>query len=359
MHRPLRNAVANIAVFTLMLFVGCGTDGNTDNTGPTGPNMDYCDSIGFSGSEETAILDTYHQTMRYELKTSGTEPFDALRIESYQNSAYNGPTGPGSYPLEGLNYSDCGLCVLAYSGCSGGTCDKTFFAYSGLVEIDSLGAPGTPFKGRLVNVSLFEVTIDDQWVSTPVADGDIWCADGYDFDIPLDQKMAEAVCVADGNGALMGDNISNYSLQNCNGDWVDLHSMCGQAKAVWMQMVAGWCTACDASVPVMAAYGAQNAGWGLRIMVILGEDESYNQPTLSYCQQYAVNHNVDPGDVYLDWGTEWGAWETTFSNIYPYASNGFGTPWNGVLRGSNMEYVHWDVGGSVELDTTITGLLAE
>ena len=52
-----------------------------------------------------------------------------ITIASYAD--WNGPTTPGSYSLDGINYADCGLCLLIAADCNGESCAKTFYADAG------------------------------------------------------------------------------------------------------------------------------------------------------------------------------------------------------------------------------------
>ena len=65
---------------------------------------------------------------------------------------WQGPTAPGTYELTGINYKDCGLCLLAGTGCSGGSCQKMYYAHEGTVELTSVGTEnGATIAGVLKN----------------------------------------------------------------------------------------------------------------------------------------------------------------------------------------------------------------
>ena len=97
---------------------------------------------------------------------------------------------------------------------------------------------------------------------------------------------------------------------------------------------------------VGAAYN-DNKQAGLDIMIILGENQYSSKPTLQYCKQYADQHGVSRDKVYLDYGNQYGAWETTMTNIYPYIpdSGMFSLPWDAVLDGDSMVYMYSSSGG--------------
>ena len=89
------------------------------------------------------------------------------------------------------------------------------------------------------------------------------------------------------------------------------------------------------------------------------EDNYYDQPTLSYCHQYAVNHDMDPANVFIDWGRDVGSFEVTFANIEGYLGGVLALPYSALLRGSNMEYVYSDSNSPASFDATLNSLLNE
>ncbi len=76
-------------------------------------------------------------------------------------------------------------------------------------------------------------------------------------------------------------------------------------------------------------------------MIVIGENAQGGEPTLAYCTQYANQHGVPPEKTFIDYGTQYGGWETTFANLYPYLADdgSFALPWDAVLDGDNMEYI--------------------
>ena len=72
---------------------------------------------------------------------------------------------------------------------------------------------------------------------------------------------------------------------------------------------------------------------------MLGQDAEGEAPTAEYCTQYAQAKGLDPARVLMDNGTDgaWGIFEQSI-DLYEYGY----IPWNGILRGSNMEYIWSD-----------------
>jgi hypothetical protein len=82
-------------------------------------------------------------------------------------------------------------------------------------------------------------------------------------------------------------------------------------------------------------------------MVVLGENQSYGKPTLNYCKSYAQQYNVPIDKIYIDWGDQYNSFETLFSHLNPYLQpdGSFALPWDAVLDGDNMEYIHCSMAG--------------
>ncbi|MCO4774237.1 MAG: hypothetical protein KDA24_29690 [Deltaproteobacteria bacterium] len=163
---------------------GLGDD--DDATDP--PEQPSCTYAGFPALLHQAILDDTNPAQplfTYQARDSEYEPFDELRIASYQAEPYFGPSQPGSFSLAGSNYADCALCVLLITDCDEAySCDRVFFADAGTVDVFSMGSAGTNFSATLTDVVFQEVEIDsDTYVSTPVPGGDTWCVDGFQIDL--------------------------------------------------------------------------------------------------------------------------------------------------------------------------------
>ncbi|MDG1483633.1 MAG: hypothetical protein P8R54_28845 [Myxococcota bacterium] len=124
----------------------------------------------------------------YQARTSESPPFDAMQILSYQASPYFGPAQPGTYDLSGMNYADCGLCVLLLGDCfASNQCDQVFFVSEGTLDIDVLSGNGGPFRATLRDAVFEEVTLDPStYTSTPVAGGERWCLDEVTINAPTE-----------------------------------------------------------------------------------------------------------------------------------------------------------------------------
>ena len=359
---------------------GGNTDGGTTGDGGSdsqGSGDGTCDRDGFRAATQEAGGDG-QGLMMYMAKTAETSPFDMLQIQLYQAAPYNGAAAPGEYSVNGTNYSDCGNCILAFSGCSDPTqpCEKTYFADLGSLNISAIGEAGSMMTGT-INATFREVTIDGQsFQSTPVQGGETWCINDYAFSatvgtgIPGQAPAPEATvpevtdsgCVALGNGNGLTANVGDFTLTNANGVDVNLHSLgCGQTqnKALWVVATAGWCGACPAKVEEVRARFNQDGASGLDMMIVVGEDESGQPITAETCAAYAEHYSpaLPKDKVFCD-----PQWQTTFSKIfhYPGGDGSYYLPWEAVLRTSNMEYIYNNQReGGGDGSSNITSLLAE
>lgn len=352
-----------MAAAAIAFAAGCGAASDANNAGGAGGAgqggtgggavvyPEFCDITGVTLERET--VSSGGNSFVYRGTSSFGSPYDEIIIQSFQNSPYDGPTGPGRFNLGGSNYDTCGLCVLAKQNCRFGQgCEKTFYANAGTLVINSMGDNGMRFKANLIDVFFREVTIDrDTSTSLPVNGGDKWCAHQTEIEVP--EAPTQSQCVPSGTGSDVRDNIASFAVQNCNGDWVDLHSFCGAEKAIRLLLVTGWCTYCAAEVPKAAVQEQSTDGLGL--MVMLAEDQYEEPPTLAYCKKYADDHHVARDKVFIDFG-----WRTLFSFMNPnLPGEEILLPWDAVFDGDNMEYRYCDTCTTGDQDDMINVLLAD
>ena len=107
-------------------------------------------------------------------------------------TSFGGPTSPGRYVLDGINFKDCGLCLLMLQGCDdSGECEKTFYADEGVVEITQIASDR--FAANYSGVVYREVTLDQEdSTSVPVPNGETVCVDGFTFDVSFERMSRPA-----------------------------------------------------------------------------------------------------------------------------------------------------------------------
>ena len=156
-------------------------------------------------------------------------------------------------------------------------------------------------------------------------------------------------CVYQGNGTNIGNQIGDFTLKNCDGDSISLHDYCGDAKAVWFVLVAGWCGACEEYAPMAEQMWKQFRGDGLQLIFVLGENMASGVPTPGYCKQWKQSHGVS-APVLID-----GHWQTIDSKISP---GGFDLPWEYLLDGDDMTF-EWESVNPMQIQQEILKLLAD
>lgn len=166
-----------------------------------------------------------------------------------------------------------------------------------------------------------------------------------------DKPVSSGECVFSGNGMGIGSKIGDFSAMTDGGNVLNLHQFCGQAKAVWLVTVAGWCTACDSYAPQANEMWMQYKDQGLQLIFVLGEDPQGNPPSAAYGKQWAQNHQVT-APIMLD-----PSWKGLDSKITP---SGYDLPWDYLLDGDDMTFVWESVNWSGEvLASEIQKLLAD
>jgi hypothetical protein len=82
---------------------------------------------------------------------------------------------------------------------------------------------------------------------------------------------------------------------------------------------------------------------GIQIVYVLGEDESYAQPDVDYCQQYVRHYQTSADRFYIDHDGQY-AFATLFAHMWPYvdANGAFGLPWNAVVDAETLEFLYAD-----------------
>lgn len=313
-----------------------------------------CDAYGFTPTVEAAFARVAAGVTRVRFIASNVvvePPFDKLTFELNHALAFpGGAPAPLTLSLADTGAPGGAVYLRGQTFCNDVDCASTYVATAGELVLDRPGAPGAPLGGTLRGLVLTQVRLDPSTGAIiPFSKAKVWCVGDYRFavDVPA-LPVAEGQCVAAGTGREVGENIANFTLQNCYGEPVDLHARCGRAKAVWIVATAGWCGACDAFVPVAAERYTELADAGLDLMVVLGENGSAGPPSLAYCLDYAAAKGVDPAMVFVDHDGS-AAWAATFGAIETYGDGSIGLPWNAVLDGRSMLYTWSSNAGSGDL----------
>jgi len=224
----------------------------------------------------------------------------------------------------------------------------------GEIEITTLDPATGRFDATIRGAVFKEIAFFTKATYLPfVKDGMLWCQ--YETKLGADIASTDE-CIPWGTGIRLDDNVADFTMQNCAGDFINLHDSCGNQKAVWMVATAGWCPACKEYMPqVQAAYEA-NKALGLEVWYVYGENDNYARPTMAECVAYATRSDLPLNRVFLD-----PSWDILYSKMDPYlVDGGLLLPWDGIMDGKNMRYKYAST--SVESQNTyvdINGPLTE
>jgi hypothetical protein len=199
-----------------------------------------CDFNGFHSVDDYAKAfpdATGGFNMFYRGLSQATPPFNVLRIEI--DTALGGPPGPGTYDLAYDSFATNGLVTYVLNDWADGGYAGLYVPTAGTIEITSLSGDGGKFKAILHDAVLEEASYNgDTLAADFVPHGKIFCLDNIAIDSDL--LVTEPFCVETGTGFSIGDNIANFKLQRCDGEWIDLHDSCEVYKSIWIVGTAGW-----------------------------------------------------------------------------------------------------------------------
>lgn len=314
--------------------------------------LDYEQTLGLARVSDQSIL----------LKSidSRGEKHQQVLMESWIEQGGPSTTGIQRFDSD-VNYQTCSYCLTLETGCQNTTCEKLYLATTGNVQLQAVSTQeGSPVGLRVNELMFEEITLDGDFRSTKVEGAKAYCLRDVGLsglvgvaDEPttkeVEASQPQDACVSAGTGTGIGHNIKNFNLQNCLGETVSLHDVCGTYQAIWMVTTAGWCTACESWVPQVQERYEELADQGLGLYVFLGADLNFGVPTLEYCASYAEQKGLDPSRVLVDDG-----WEILFENVDHYDYNF--TPLNFMLDGKNMAYV-WSDAANDGTTTTLNQAL--
>ncbi len=199
-----------------------------------------CDFKGFHAVEEYAKLKneaTGGFTLHYQGMNKAAAPFDVIVMDL--DTAAGGPTGPGIYDVTYDNFHTGGIYLYVLKNWNGQSYEDLYVPTAGTIEITALSPEGGNLEAILHDVVMEQAKYNgDTDAPDFVQHGKIWCVDNVKM--LTDLNVTKQYCVAEGTGYGLGDNIGDFQLQRCDGQWGSLHSFCEQKKAVWIVATAGW-----------------------------------------------------------------------------------------------------------------------
>jgi hypothetical protein len=232
----------------------CGLDACGNSCGSCDGDIGYCLSGRCEletecplkeisiGEVETAYMlhDKMIDRLRLEASGSGN---DIVKLEVVSNIRTDEgvPLGPGTYELLVEGLTSCDLCVVAHRECNSADCQFPYVAESGFLEIDQIEGQPPRFAGRAHGLHFTQAYYDEKTKAfQPLGGGEPFCSEGFSFDTDLEVFVIEpGECSDDASGFNLGEEISNFEVQNCLGETINFHDNCG-SKAVWLVAAAGW-----------------------------------------------------------------------------------------------------------------------
>ena len=233
----------------------CGDDGCGVSCG----TCDGADAFCFSGtcqSEATcpavdiSVLtqDAYRmddkgkERLRYEATVEGSQ-FTKIEIISNRIIEEVGSLDPGEYKLAVESLTDCseGVCIVGHMECNKQECAFPYIATLGTLELTSAGESVTQLIGSASELVFTQAYFDDKTRQYQILKkAESVCMPGFDIDVALEQIIIEPTdCTPEGTGNVVGTEIADFTMLNCEGEEVNLHDSCGY-EAVWVVAVADW-----------------------------------------------------------------------------------------------------------------------
>jgi hypothetical protein len=203
-------------------------------------DINSCSSQGFAGQASQARLKEGAAgfSFRFESRMAAQPPTDSLILEINTQTPYNGPAQPGTYEAGFASFQQGGFWLYGQLSDSDPAAVR-MVPISGEVEVVALSAAGGKFQAVLKGVVMIETTVNaatGQYASIP--GGRVWCLDSVAME--ADILVIPLVCGSSQTGTKLGEIITNFQLQNCFGEWVDLYQACKNYNAIWLVATAGW-----------------------------------------------------------------------------------------------------------------------
>lgn len=173
----------------------CEADQSTDNQTPGNENhdngsTDSRDLVFNPSSSKGSVGENQDGSAVWIFEAMDGDSM--LRFEFY--SAYGAPTSPDTVEMTNTetDYSTCGTCVMLRTGCvSHGDhydCTQTFMPRAqGQVKVSAIGGVvGAQFAGELKDIVLQQVSIGQDYTTTPVPGGEVLHIESLLFDVELE-----------------------------------------------------------------------------------------------------------------------------------------------------------------------------
>lgn len=171
---------------------GSDTTGDTTGSDSEGTDSGGEEGLMFAPQEVRAFTEVVETKRVWVLEA--IEDTRVLNLEIYE--AFGGPTKPTTIPVtaEETNYATCGTCLLFRDGCKMHNdhfhCDRAWMPeVGGTITLTELGtSAGSLFAGAIEGVTLREVSIAEDFTTTPVPGGETIVLKTWSFEATLTEE---------------------------------------------------------------------------------------------------------------------------------------------------------------------------
>ncbi len=136
------------------------------------------------------------------------------------------------------------------------------------------------------------------------SDGDVSDGDDSDGDTP-DGDSGDYP--AGPYGYVLGDTMANFSLQDADGNAVELKDYFGSATAILINHSAGWCTVCRRETPTLAEWYTDLESDGLVVLQAVFENNAGKPADQAFAESWKTEYDlpfpvlVDGNNHFLDY----------------------------------------------------------
>ena len=301
-----------------------GGAGEANEGGEAGESVTACMMGDFDlSSAQVSVNPDSSSAPAWSLRVADADETSYLSIESWRD--FDGPTEAGTFDLGGINYADCGLCVLVYADCNGDDCDTIYYAQEGVVDIQSIDlSEGGEVTVNFTGVVLTEVTINENFVSTPEPDARTICDEGEYSAISAGAPPP----LTDG----VGEQLPEFSGTDQNGDEFLSASLMG-SMAVIAVNAGDWCPPCgqfaEESESTLQALTEADDRYDVRMLqVMISGDTNDSDADQATVTAWAETHGITSYPViYGDDDLVEGNLANLFALLEPRIEQGqFGVP---------------------------------
>lgn len=284
-------------IFAAFVVACSGADSDTKDS--TTDTSDSVTDTSDSGEETEPVVCS---TLGYEVDATYAEIMDdgwMITLENWSKSSglmieswdeFNGPDEPGVFDLAGSNYEDCELCLLICNNFDGEYCERFFYAEQGTVEIVSVDLKeGGAFEAIFNDVIFTEVTIDNNYRSTPVEGGLTWCMES-EMGVAGEFEGSDDWAGDD----LVGEPLPDLTAPDQSGNEITLSDYQGAMLAILFN-ANDWCPYCVNEAAVSEALwqelDADDERYGVSYVQILYDGKA-SPATQKEAKAWSLEHGI-------------------------------------------------------------------